>query len=85
LKPECKAIDRHANPGISATKKLERLKSFFNFCTNSGYAPLVTPTRNGIRSAAHALRNRTSPGLGASQALTGAIAASPPRSFAFDG
>ena len=45
-----------ADKGISATKKLERLKSFFNFCTNSGYAPLVTPTRNGMRSAAHALK-----------------------------
>jgi integrase len=42
--------------GISATKKLERLRSFFNFCTNAGWAPLVTPTRNGMRSAAHALR-----------------------------
>lgn len=41
--------------GISATKKLERLKSFGNFCTNSGWMPLVTPTRNGMRSAFHAL------------------------------
>jgi integrase len=42
--------------GISAVKKLERLRSFFNFCTNSGWAPLVTPTRNGMRSAAHGLK-----------------------------
>jgi integrase len=42
--------------GISSVKKLERLRSFFNFCTNAGWAPLVTPTRNGMRSAAHGLK-----------------------------
>jgi integrase len=42
--------------GISATKKLERLKSFGNFCTNAGWLRLVTPTRNGMCSAMHSLR-----------------------------
>jgi integrase len=42
--------------GVSATKKLERFKSFGNFCTNAGWLPLVSPTRNGMRSAIHSLR-----------------------------
>jgi integrase len=45
-----------ADKGISATKKRERLCSFFNFCANPGWVPLVTPTRNGMRSAAHAVQ-----------------------------
>jgi integrase len=45
--------------GVSATKKLERFKSFGNFCTNAGWLPVVTPTRNGMRSAIHSLRPPT--------------------------
>jgi integrase len=45
--------------GVSAEKKLDRLKSFGNFCTTARYMPAETPTRTGLKSAAHALRPPT--------------------------